>query len=84
MSECPEGSVPKKLNNSLLDTEWSLFDPELKQGSLTHLRYDHVSHTLHAQKTKTDETTEDELQSEFYSQFPLTDITDVLRFVNTA
>jgi TnpA family transposase len=67
---------------SELDTEWSLFGTEFKEGNLTHLRYDHVSHTLHAQKIKTEEPDEDELQSVFYSQFPLTDITDVLRFVN--
>lgn len=64
-----------------LDEQWSLFNTELKEGKLKHLNYDHVTDALHTQEINIDKTDE-ELQKEFYSQFPLIDITDILRFDN--
>lgn len=83
----PALRVPIKIQLDALFTElneqWLLFDRELKEGKLTHLRYDFNSRTLHSQKIKKDEENESEkLQLAFYNQLPLTDITDVLRFVS--
>ena len=62
--------------------QWILFDKGLRQGKLKHLHYDPKTDLLTAQKNKADKEENDiKLQEKFYSQIPLTDITDVLRFV---
>lgn len=66
---------------SELDELWITFNSELKDGKLKHLRYDEKHKTLHLCKSK-EEQKDKELQHRFYSQLPLCDITDVLRFVH--
>lgn len=59
---------------------WVAFNDDLKNGKLKHLRYDEAKKTLHLRKLKTNK--EEEFQQQFYAQFPLCDIDDVLQFVN--
>lgn len=60
---------------------WHAFNNELASGELKHLHYDTKHHTLHLRKSKTDKEQE-ELQHRLYGQLPLSDITEVIRFVN--
>lgn len=61
-----------------LGTEWARFDSDLRAGKLKHLHYDEKTQTLHSKKAKDNKA--EKLQNRFYAQFPLRDITDVLRF----
>src|SRR5262249_42584080 len=65
---------------SQLHALWMAFNTKLKNGELKHLRYDEATQTLHLRKLKENNT--DELQQQFYAQFPLCDLADVLQFVN--
>ena len=62
-----------------LNELWLTLNQHLSQGKLNHLRYDHVTKTLHRQKFREDK---EEPQHHFYAQLPLRDITDILQFVN--
>lgn len=75
--------IRHQLNNLFdeLHTLWISFNRDLKDGKLTHIRYDDKTHTLHLRKIKGN-TAAEEIINEFYKQLPLCDITDVLRFVN--
>ena len=64
---------------SQLNELWLTLNRNLKQGKLTHLRYDPIKKTLHRQRFK---EYKEEPQHHFYAQLPLRDITDVLQFVN--
>jgi hypothetical protein len=59
---------------------WIEFNSKLKKGELKHLRYDEGTKTLHLRKPREDNT--EELQQQFYAQFPLCDLADVLQLVN--
>lgn len=59
---------------------WETFNRELKKDNLKHLRYDEKEKTLHWQKP--DIKKDVKLQSKFYRQMKLRDVTDVLRCVN--
>jgi TnpA family transposase len=63
-----------------LQSQWSLFDRELRQGKLKHLDYDPERKKLvwHRPKAKKD----DALQNDFYAKLPARDIADIFRFVN--
>ncbi len=63
-----------------LKTELLKFNDAFTQGKLKHLLYDEKTKTLHFKKTKGNQ--DEEVQYKFYSQLPLCDISDVLRFVN--
>jgi len=65
---------------SELDKEWAKFNRDFTKGKLKHLEYDETDQTLHLKKTKSNK--DEELQKQFYSQLPLRDIAEVLRFVN--
>jgi len=58
----------------------SKFNHDFSRGKLKHLEYDETDQTLHLKKTKSDK--DEELQRYFYSQLPLRDIAEILRFVN--
>ncbi|MDQ1245100.1 MAG: hypothetical protein QG565_1441 [Campylobacterota bacterium] len=62
------------------DKLWAKLNKGLKNGTLKHLRYEEQDDTLHWKKLK--ETKDEKMQSGFYAQMPLCDITDVLRYVN--
>jgi TnpA family transposase len=64
-----------------LDTLWHDFNISLKQGSLKHLRYDPVKKELIGIKPKATKA-EDPQKQTFYDKLPLSDISDVLRFIN--
>ena len=59
---------------------WKVFNKKLRNGTLSHLRYDEKDKTLHLQKTKSNK--EEQIQHRFYEQLPFADIIDVLRLVN--
>ena len=63
-----------------LNELWETFNKELKKDNLKHLRYDEKEKTLHWQKP--DVKKDVKLQSKFYRQMKLRDVTDVLRCVN--
>ena len=63
-----------------LHAEWVRFNNDFTQGKLKHLFYDEKAQTIHLKKANTDR--DEEAQCRFYEQLPLTDITDVIRFVN--
>jgi TnpA family transposase len=63
-----------------LDLLWVTFNKNLKRGKLKHLRYDEKYKTLHWHKNKAKK--DEQIQSQFYKQMSLCDITDVLRYVN--
>jgi hypothetical protein len=63
-----------------LNELWEVFNRELKKDNLKHLRYDEKEKTLHWQKPNVKKN--EKLQSKFYKQMKLLDITDVLRCVN--
>jgi len=63
-----------------LDGLFVTFNKKLKKGKLKHLHYDEKYKTLHWQKNKAKK--DEQVQSQFYRQMPLADITDVLRYVN--
>lgn len=64
-----------------LDTLWHDFNISLKQGSLKHLKYDPVKKELIGIKPKATKA-EDPQKQTFYDKLPLSDISDVLRFIN--
>ncbi len=59
---------------------WLQFNDGLSEGRFKHLHFDERTKSLHLKKSKDD--LDEELQHRFYSQLPLRDISDVLRFVN--
>ena len=63
-----------------LDELWHKFNKLLKANKLKHLRYDPITKTIHLKRPKEDKS--QEVQSRFYSQVPIRDIADVLRFAN--
>lgn len=80
----PAFSKPIKQQLDVLFLElnqlWETFNKELKKGELKHLRYDESDKTLHWQKPNIKK--DEKLQSKFYKQIKLRDITDILRAVN--
>ena len=63
-----------------LNEEWQIFDRELRQGKLEHLEYDSKTKKIIWHKPKVDKETA--LQTSFYGELPLRDISDVFRFIN--
>lgn len=74
--------IEKQLDDLLkeLKSLWKRFNRALKNGELSHLRYDEKDKTLHMQKINL--AKEEKLKHQLYAQLPLRDITDVFRFVN--
>ena len=72
--------IAQRLDERLaeLETEWTTFDRDLRAGKLKHLHYDEKTQTLHSKKPKDNKA--EKLQNRFYAQFPLRDITDILRY----
>jgi len=84
----PDISALKQPIQQLLDLrfaelhqQWVSFNDAFTQGKLKHLYYDEKAKTLHFKKTNDQQ--DEVLQHQFYEQLPLSDIADVLRFVNS-
>jgi len=63
-----------------LHCEWIAFNRELKQGKLPHLAFDHDTQKLSWRKL--DLAGQSDSVTDFYSQLPLCELTDVFHFVN--
>jgi TnpA family transposase len=63
-----------------LHRQWMAFNRELKQGKLPHLAFDQETQKLSWRKLDTGGQSDS--VTDFYSQLPLCELTDVFRFVN--
>ena len=63
-----------------LRTQWQAFNRELRQGKLKHLDYDSETKALTRRNPKADNSAAQ--RDSFYEQLSLTDVADVLRYVN--
>jgi TnpA family transposase len=74
--------IDKQLND--LSTElhylWRLFNKTLKQDNLDHLKYDAKKKKLFGYKTRANQN--EKLQSKFFKQVPICEISNILNFVN--
>lgn len=74
-------SIEQQLNalTRELHQEWMAFNRELKQGKLAHLAFDHETQKLSWRKQ---DVRQSDNVTNFYSQLPFSELTDVFRFVN--
>lgn len=63
-----------------LHKQWHTFNSELRRGKLPHLEFDAARQRLIWHKPKAEDSTD--ASDSFYGRLPLTDIADVLRFVD--
>lgn len=63
-----------------LHRQWMAFNRELKQGKLPHLAFDNDTQKLSWRKQ--DSGAQPDNVTDFYSRLPLSELTDVFRFVN--
>lgn len=63
-----------------LHRQWMAFNRELKQGKLPHLAFDNGTQKLSWRKQDSGALPDD--VTDFYSRLPLSELTDVFRFVN--
>ncbi|WP_148245201.1 Tn3 family transposase [Enterobacter asburiae] len=63
-----------------LHRQWKAFNRELKQDKLPHLAFDKETQKLSWRKQDTGDQSDS--VTDFYSQLPLSELTDVFRFVN--